>query len=291
MRGDQVTRRELLEIPDRGRDAARRRSAQVEASEERMHAGYARLAHRFSERVDHTRMATPGQDDQPAPVEMGDDRAIIRGVIELPRTAGPIEHLSTRPPALVRRPARDHREEEESPREEHAGTFLKDRRRGRSGEELGIEPVTTSAKISPSPAALTEGGSMEDNGHGRSPSPTAGEREGFREPSVVVRVAVAQEDRVDPAQILSQIANVGPQHVAPEPTIEERRRLSVRVRDLDHERQSVRAQRRGLASRLEHIAEPSNRALAALDAAREVAGQRGQADPCDGLETEAHEGW
>src|SRR5204863_10018991 len=83
----------------------------------------------------------------------------------------------------------------------------------------------------------------------------------------------------------------GPQHVAPEPTIEERRRLSVRVRDLDHERQSVRAQRRGLASRLEHIAEPSNRALAALDAARDVAGQRGQADPCDGLETEAHEAW
>jgi len=42
-------------------------------------------------------MATPGQDDQPAPGEMGDDRAIIRGVIEPPRTAGPVEHLSARP--------------------------------------------------------------------------------------------------------------------------------------------------------------------------------------------------
>ena len=37
---------------------------------------------------------------------------------------------------------------------------------------------------------------MEDNGNGRSPAPTAGEREGFLEPSVVVGVAVAQEDRV-----------------------------------------------------------------------------------------------
>src|SRR5712691_6730515 len=142
-----------------------------------MHAWYARLAHRFSERVDHPGMATPGQDDQPPPVKIGDDRAIIRGVIEPPLTAGPIEHLSARPPALVRRPARDHREEEESPREEHAGTFLKDRRGCRSCEELAIEPVTTSAKISPGPAARTEGGPMEDNGHGRSPAPTAGQRE------------------------------------------------------------------------------------------------------------------
>src|SRR2546430_16259675 len=125
-----------------------------------MHAGYARLAHRFSERVDHTRMATPGQDDQPAPGQMGDDRAIIRGVIEPPRTAGPVEHLSTRPPALVRRPARGHREEEGSPREEHPRTLFKERRRGRSGEELRIEPATTSAKIRPTPAALTERGAL-----------------------------------------------------------------------------------------------------------------------------------
>src|SRR5947209_3044873 len=120
-----------------------------------MHAGYARLAHRFSERVDHTRMATPGQDDQPAPGQMGDDRAIIRGVIEPPRTAGPIEHLSTRPPALVRRPARDHREEEESPRDGHAGTFLKARRPGRSGEERAVASpfVFATSAMNDSPCA------------------------------------------------------------------------------------------------------------------------------------------
>ena len=100
----------------------------------------------------------------------------------------------------------------------------------------------------------------------------------------MVGMAVAEEERMQRRDVGAEVVEVLIEGVGSEPEVEEAARPGTPLSRLHQERQPVRAERGIGPPRLEHIAAPGDRALAALGAGGEIAHEGHEANAANGLE-------
>ena len=104
------------------------------------------------------------------------------------------------------------------------------------------------------------------------------------EAAEVVRMAVAEEERMKRRDVGAEVVQVLIESIASEPEVEEPARPGTPLSRLHQERQPVRAEGGIGPARLEHVAAPGDRALAALGARGEIAHEGHEAHAAHGLE-------